>query len=68
MTSDEKKNIYDKRSRELLDQLNDVDELDWLEAKSLHEDSTRSIMESVCVFSNRDGGTVAAWYDLLSAA
>ena len=50
MTSDEKKSIYDKRSRELLNQLNDVDELDWLEAKSLHEDSTRPIMESVCVF------------------
>ena len=50
MTSDEKKNIYDKRSRELLDQLNDVGELDWLEAKSLHEDSTWFIMESVCVF------------------
>ena len=33
MTSDEKKNIYVKRSRELFDLLNDVDELDWLEAK-----------------------------------
>jgi len=33
MTSDEKKNINDKYSRELLDLLNDVDELDWLEAK-----------------------------------
>ena len=32
MISDEKKNIYVKRSRELFDLLNDVDELDWLEA------------------------------------
>ena len=39
MTSDEKRNICDKRSRELFDLLNDVDELDWLEAKSLRDDS-----------------------------
>ena len=41
MTSDEKKNINDKYSRELLDLLNDVDELDWLEAKSLRDDTSR---------------------------
>ena len=55
MTSDEKKNIYDKRSRELLDLLNDVDELDWLEAKSLRDDTSRSILETVCSFSNEPG-------------
>ena len=30
--------------------LNELDETDSLEAKSLHEDSTRPIMESACVF------------------
>ena len=55
MTSDEKKNIYVKRSRELFDLLNDVDELDWLEAKSLRDDTSRSILETVCSFSNEPG-------------
>ncbi len=55
MTSDEKRNIYDKRSRELFDLLNDVDELDWLEAKSLRDDTSRSILETVCSFSNEPG-------------
>ena len=47
MVSNEKKNIYVKRSRELLELLNDVDELDWLEAKSLRDDTSRSILETV---------------------
>ena len=55
MVSNEKKNIYVKRSRELLDLLNDVDELDWLEAKSLRDDTSRSILETVCSFSNEPG-------------
>ena len=56
MTSDEKnKDICDKRSRELLDLLNDVDELDWLEAKSLRDDTSRSILETVCALSNEPG-------------
>ena len=55
MTSGEKQNIYDKHSRELLDLLNDVDELDWLEAKSLRDDTSRSILETVCSFSNEPG-------------
>ena len=55
MISSEKKNIYVKRSRELLDLLNDVDELDWLEAKSLRDDTSRSILETVCSFSNEPG-------------
>lgn len=55
MISSEKKNIYVKRSRELLDLLNDVDELDWLEAKSLRDNTSRSILETVCFFSNEPG-------------
>ena len=55
MTSDEKKNINDKYSRELLDLLNDVDELDWLEAKSLRDDTSRSILKTVCSLSNEPG-------------
>ena len=55
MTSGAKKDIYDKRSRELLDLLNDVDELDRLEAKSLRADTSRSILETVCSFSNEPG-------------
>ena len=41
--------------QELFELLNELDETDSLEAKSLHEDSTRSIMESVCAFSNEPG-------------
>ena len=55
MTSDEKINNCDKHSQELLDLLNDVDELDWLEAKSLRDDTSRSILETVCSFSNEPG-------------
>lgn len=60
--------IEEYTAQELFELLNELDETDSLEAKSLHEDSTRSIMESVCAFSNRDGGMVAEWYDFLSAA
>ena len=42
-------------SRELLDLLNDIDEQDWLEAKSLRDDTSRSILETVCAFSNEPG-------------
>ena len=42
-------------SRELLDLLNDIDEQDWLEAKSLRDDTSRSILETVCSFSNEPG-------------
>ena len=42
-------------AQELFELLNELDETDSLEAKSLHEDSTRSIMESVCAFSNEPG-------------
>ena len=35
--------------------LNDVDELDWLKAKSLRDDTSRSILETVCSLSNEPG-------------
>ena len=47
--------IEEYTSQELFELLNELDETDSLEAKSLHEDSTRSIMESVCAFSNEPG-------------
>ena len=50
--------IEEYTAQELFELLNELDETDSLEAKSLHEDSTRSIMESVCAFSDKDGGTV----------
>ena len=28
----------------------------------------RDVCETLCAFLNKDGGTVAAWYDFLSAA
>ena len=36
----------------LLAILNEVDEQDWLEAKSLRDDTSRSILETVCSLSN----------------
>ena len=42
-------------SKELLDLLNDIDEQDWLEAKSLRDDTSRSILETVCSFSSEPG-------------
>ena len=47
--------IEDYTTQELFELLNELDETDSLEAKSLHEDSTRSIMESVCAFANEPG-------------
>ena len=47
--------IEEYTSQELFELLNELDETESLEAKSLHEDSTRSIMESVCAFSNEPG-------------
>ena len=40
---------------ELLAILNEADEQDWLEAKSLRNDTSRSILETVCSFSNEPG-------------
>ena len=48
-------NHAEMSSRELLDLLNDIDEQDWLEAKSLRDDTSRSILETVCSFSNEPG-------------
>ena len=42
-------------AQELFARLNDLDETENVEAKSLAEDSTRSIMETVCSFSNEPG-------------
>jgi len=47
--------IEDYTTQELFELLNELDETDSLEDKSLHEDSTRSIMESVCAFANEPG-------------
>jgi len=48
-------NHVEMSSRELLDLLNDIDEQDWLEAKSLRDDTSRSILETICSFSNEPG-------------
>ena len=45
-------NHAEMSSKELLEVLNDIDEQDWLEAKSLRDDTSRSILETVCSFSN----------------
>ena len=42
-------------TRELLEQLNDLDEQEDLEAKSLTKDTPRSLLETVCSFSNEPG-------------
>jgi len=42
-------------AKKLLETLNDVDEQDTLEAKSLRDDTSRSILETVCSFSNEPG-------------
>ena len=42
-------------AQELFRQLNDVDETANVEAKALSRDSSRSIMETVCSFSNEPG-------------
>lgn len=48
-------NHAEMSSQELLEVLNDIDEQDWLEAKSLRDDTSRSILETVCSFSNEPG-------------
>ena len=42
-------------AKKLLETLNDIDEQDTLEAKSLRDDTSRSIIETVCSFSNEPG-------------
>lgn len=42
-------------AEELFRQLNETDESESLEAKALSRDTTRSIMETVCSFSNEPG-------------
>lgn len=44
--------IENYSAQELFDKLNDIDETVNVEAKSLSHDSTRSVMETVCSFSN----------------
>ena len=44
--------IENYSAQELFDRLNDMDETVNVEAKSLSKDSSRSIMETVCSFSN----------------
>ena len=48
-------NYAEVSSKNLLETLNDIDEQDTLEAKSLRDDSSRSILETVCSFSNEPG-------------
>ena len=43
-------NHAEKSSKELLELLNDINEQDWLEAKSLRDDTSRPILETVCSF------------------
>ena len=47
--------IENYTAQELFDRLNDVDETLAVEAKALSKDSSRSIMETVCSFSNEPG-------------
>jgi len=46
--------MTDYTAQELFEILNDSDECDWIEAKGI-SDSSRSIMETVCSFSNEPG-------------
>ena len=48
-------NYSEMSSKNLLATLNDIDEQNTLEAKSLRDDSSRSILETVCSFSNEPG-------------
>jgi ATP-dependent DNA helicase RecG len=48
-------NYADMSAKKLLETLNDVDEQDTLEAKSLRDDTSRSILETICSFSNEPG-------------
>ncbi len=47
--------IENYSAQELFQRLNDVDETSNVEAKVLSKDSSRSIMETVCSFSNEPG-------------
>lgn len=47
--------IENYTAQELFDQLNDADESVNVEAKALSRDTSRSIMETVCSFSNEPG-------------
>ena len=40
-------NHAEMSSKELLEVLNDIEEQDWLEAKSLRDETSRSILETV---------------------
>ena len=44
--------VEDYTAQELFNQLNDTDEFESLEAKSLSKDSMRSVLETICSFSN----------------
>ena len=44
--------IEEYTAAELFDRLNEVDENESLEAKSLKQDTSRSVLETVCSFSN----------------
>ena len=44
--------IEEYSAAELFDRLNEVDENESLEAKSLKQDTSRSVLETVCSFSN----------------
>ena len=48
-------NYAEMSTKKLLETLNAVDELDTLEAKSLRDDTSRSILETICSFSNEPG-------------
>ena len=47
--------IEEYTAQELFELLNELDETDSLEAKSLRDDTSRSILETVCAFSNEPG-------------
>jgi len=47
--------IENYTAQEIFDRLNDADEVSNIEAKALSRDSSRSIMETVCSFSNEPG-------------
>ena len=48
-------NYAEMSAKKLLETRNAVDELDTLEAKSLRDDNSRSILETICSFSNEPG-------------
>ena len=54
----------------LFDLQNDIDEQDWLEAKSLRDDTSQSILETVYSFSNKLGlgGGIARYFMTMEKA